>query len=187
MPWCLLILAAAAPFLMAQEARRPLLILQHFPGEGAAVIAASRNIEAFPFYSEPGGAEPAGGIPLFKGEILDWEEPRTVVYRFGEAEILPSTGEIEVEFVRLEGPRILGDRVETVRFEPGQKLQVLSYQSEGFYYFRHESRVLSMFAENMRILREPETETWIHLTNSAGPVGWLRIDGKDLRVVDREF
>ena len=186
--FCLSFTSLAFGALTAQEAPQPLLSLYHFGGEGGPVIAATRNVESFPVYAHPWpSSTPVGTVGLTKGKTLEFDEPRTVIYRLGEAEILPETTTIEVEVVRLENEHILYKGVDTVLFDAGERLEILCYHAEGYYYFRKDGRTFSAFAEVMKIHREPETETWIHLTVGDETGGWVQVDGELVRVVERKF
>ena len=174
--------------LAAQQAPQPLLSLYHFGGEGGPVIAATRNVASFTVYAHPWpSSAQVGTVRLIKDKALEFDAPRTVIYRLGEAEILPQATAFEVEVVRLENEHILYQGVDTVQFIAGDRLEILCYHAEGYYYFRKDERTFSAFAEVMKIHREPETETWIHLAEGDEIGGWIQVDGDLVRVAERKF
>ena len=186
--FCLSFTSLTFGALAAQEARQPLLSLYHFGGEGGPVIAATRNVESFPVYTHPWpSSAQVGTVRLIKDKALEFDAPRTVIYRLGEAEVLPQTTAIKVEVVRLENEHILFQGVDTVQFIAGERLEILCYHAEGYYYFREDERTFSAFAEVMKIHREPETETWIHLAEGDESGGWIQVDGDLVRVLERRF
>ena len=174
--------------LAVQEAPQPLLGLYHFGGEGGPVIAATRNLESFPTYAHPWRSSTrVGTVHLTKDKAIEFDAPRTVIYRLGEAEILAQSTAIEVEIVRFENEHILFQGVDTVQFTAGDRLEILCYHAEGYYYFRKDELTFSAFAEVMEIHREPETETWIHLVEGDEIGGWIQVDGDLVRVIRRNF
>ena len=186
--FCLSFTSLAFGALSAQQAPHPLFSLYHFGGEGGPVIAATRNVGSHPVYAQPWPSSvQLGTVRLIKDKTLEFDEPRTVIYRVGEAEILPQATAIEVEVVRLENEHILFQGVETVQFKAGERLAILCYHAEGYYYFRKDERTFSAFAETMKIHREPETQTWIHLTEGDEVGGWIQVDGDLVTVVERKF
>ena len=186
--FCLSFTSLTFGALAAQEARQPLLSLYHFGGEGGPVIAATRNVESFPVYTHPWpSSAQVGTVRLIKDKALEVDAPRTVIYRLGEAEVLPQTTAIKVEVVRLENEHILFQGVDTVQFIARERLEILCYHAEGYYYFREDERTFSAFAEVMKIHREPETETWIHLAEGDESGGWIQVDGDLVRVLERRF
>ena len=85
------------------------------------------------------------------------------------------------------GIRTLFQGVDTVQFTAGDRLEILCYHAEGYYYFRKDELTFSAFAEVMEIHRAPETETWIHLVEGDEIGGWIQVDGDLVRVMRRKF
>ena len=77
--------------------------------------------------------------------------------------------------------------MDTVQFTAGDRLEILCYHAEGYYYFRKDELTFSAFAEVMEIHRAPETETWIHLVEGDEIGGWIQVDGDLVRVMRRKF
>jgi hypothetical protein len=176
------------PAAQSGQPRKPLLVLKHFGGEGRKVLAAARNARSFPLYKEPGGREVAARVSLVKNRKLDFDDVRMLIYGFGEAEILPTKTEHEINPTFLtDGVFTVNTGPEKVKFAQGEKLELLAYISEGWHVARYKGRDIQINAEDLKILRWEDAETWVRFKDIAGKSGWAKVDTENIKIAGLEF
>lgn len=169
-------------------ARETLLSLRGWPGEGVPVIAVDAG-RSVPVYARPEARQPMKTVQVQEAHTLEWEESRVLVLKFGRFEIsAPVTAEIYVYGgIDEEGNLLLG-RSTKRELSHGEKFDVVSYLAEGAYLFSEQDIYFEMFAEDKgRFLREPETEWWIRVERPQPFAGWVRVDGEQIKGIDRTF
>lgn len=172
----------------SKQQRKPLLVLKHFGGEGRKVLAAARDAKSFPLYEEPGGGRVAARVSLVKDRELDFDDVRMLVYRFGDAEVLPEKTEHEVTPTFLaDGSFVVDTGSERVKFVAREKLELLAYISEGWHVARYKGRDIQINGEDLKILRWENAETWVRFKNIAGKAGWANVNSEDIKVARLEF
>lgn len=170
------------------EPRKPLLVLKHFGGEGHKVLAAARDVPSFSLYEDPGGGKVAAYVRFLKDQEMDYDDVRMLVYRFGEAEVLPGKTEHEVTPTFLaDGNFAVNTGPEKMNFAAGEKMELLAYLAEGWHAARYKGRTFQISGEHLKILRWEEADTWVRFKDIAGKSGWANVDSKDIKVVRLEF
>ena len=169
-------------------ARETLMNLRGWPGEGVPVIAVDAG-RSVPVYARPEAPRPMKTVQVREAHTLEWEESRVFVLKFGRFEIsAPVIAEIYAYGgIDEEGNLLLG-RSTKREFSKGEKLDVVSYLAEGAYLFSHDDVYFEMFAEDKgSFLHEPETEWWVRVKLMQPLAGWVRVDGEQVKAIDRTF
>jgi hypothetical protein len=169
-------------------ARKTLMSLRGWPGEGVPVIAVDAG-RSVPVYARPEARRPMKTVQVREAHTLEWEESRVLVLKFGRFDIsAPVTAEICVYGgIDQEGNLLLG-RSTKRELSQGERFDVVSYLAEGVYLFSDQDIYFEMFAEDKgRFLREPETEWWVGVELLQPLAGWVRVDGEQVKDIDRTF
>ncbi|MEE9233987.1 MAG: hypothetical protein V3U28_00925 [Candidatus Acidoferrales bacterium] len=168
--------------------REFLVKLSRWPGEGVPVIAVDVG-QSVAVYKDPGSVRPAKTVEVRQNQTLEWDETTILVYQFGQMEISePVTAEIYVFSGIDPHGQMRSGRSTTREFSRGEKIDIVSYLAEGAYLFSQRGEYFAMSAEDKgRLLREPETEWWIHVNQPQEFSGWVRVDGQQVKVIDRTF
>ena len=168
--------------------RKPLVQLHTWPGEGVPVIAVDAGQDV-PVYSDPRARQPMKTVLVRQAHTLEWDESRVLVLKLGRFEITgPVTAEVYLYGGIDEKGNLLRGHSTEREFLRKEEVDVVSYLAEGSYLFSHDDVYFEMFAEDKgRFLREPETEWWVRVKLPEQLAGWVQVDGKRVKGIDRKF
>ena len=178
---------------VSQEREKPdlgqQLTIQRWPGEGVPVIAWTGSETLMDVYASAGDSTPAKNVTVAQNQRLEWDESLIVVHAPGEMNILKDCIINGFVYDSLEQGKLAGGRARQLNFSSGTKLEVVCYAAEGYYIFRHLGEYIEMEAshECQQMITLPQTEWWMRICKDSMPLGWVKVDGEDVSVVDRKF
>jgi hypothetical protein len=165
------------------------MAIERWPGEGIPVIAWTSPESLMAVYALPGSDTPAGYMVVEENQRLQWDKSLILAQKFGTLIILEPCSLSGQVYDRLQDNKLMGGKRVEFSFRPGTVLEVVCYAAEGDYIFHHQKKYLEMCGSHdyQQMLTKPQTQWWIRLKDIEDRSLWVRVDGKKVSVIDRNF
>lgn len=174
----------------------PVLTSEMWPGEGIPHFVA--NTTSLELHSEPSRGAPKHRLTVRSGAPVDFIETRYITVRAGRIVARTSgttSGRIFGKIGYLSKQAYYSGAVPTrqVAYTLNDTLEFLQYRAEGACIMRIRGEVMESedcpVADTQAFvtLDEPQLEWWIHVVAGQVAQGWLLVDPKAVRQLDRTF
>lgn len=188
--------AAFACLLLLSTPQGPLLISDLWPGEGVPHFAA--NTKTLDLHEQPSRTSPLHRVPTSPGAAIDFDSTRFMTLRAGHV-LARESGELSGRvFGRVTHVSKAMYYAATIPsratgYAKGDTLEYLQDRAEGTCMMRVRGEVIeadecpTIDSAAFATLTQPQTEWWIHVVMSRASQGWLLIDPRFVRELDRTF
>jgi hypothetical protein len=172
-----------------QATLKQFIAIERWPGEGIPIIAWTSPESLMAVYAPPGSDTPAGYIVVEENQQLQWDQSLILVQKFGKLIILAPCSLSGQVYDSLQDNKLIGGKRVEFSFTPGTILEVVCYAAEGDYIFYYQKKYLEMSGSHdyQQMMTKPQTQWWIRLKEMQSPSLWVRVDGKKISVIDRNF
>lgn len=165
------------------------IAIERWPEEGVPIIAWADSGNALPLYSQPGADKPANYLAVQKDQQLQWDKSLILVKKLGKLKILKNCVMSGFIYDSLQDHKLLGGKPKEINFSADTILDVVCYAAEGDYIFHYQNKYVEMSGSNdcQQMIVLPQTEWWVRLRRNTRHLGWVKVDGQKVSVVDRRF
>lgn len=167
----------------------PQIVIERWPHEGVPVIAWTSSGNSLALYSHPGDEKPVSFLAVKKNQRLQWDRSLILVKKLGKLKFLEDCVMSTFVYDSLQDHKLVGGKPKEIDFSADTVLDVVCSASEGDYIFLYLDRFVEMSGSNgcQQMLTKPQTQWWVRLKRNGRPLGWVKVDGEKLTVVERRF
>jgi len=163
--------------------------IERWPEEGIPVIAWMGEEDSMAVYERPGDESPARHIAVAKNQELSWNKSLILVQKLGQLRILEDCVISGFVYDGLENNKLVRGKPRQLNFAVDTILDVVCPAAEGDYIVLYHDQYVEMSGsmDYVQIVAMPQTAWWVRLKEIEGPSLWIRVDGKEVAVIDRKF